>query len=145
QTGQFNSTVQVTDSSSPQQAATQPLTLTVNGSTGGGNYPPSTYFGFSESDTNSVNWPTVSYGMQRFWDSPPLQWPYLNTASGVFDFTNLDSDLALAYSRGTMEGMYTLSRTPPWATSNPTDSSCTDTTGSGGGDGECDPPIDLNS
>ena len=145
QTGQFNFTVQVTDSSSPQQTATQPLTLTVNGSTGGGNYPPSTYFGFSESDTNSVNWPTVSYGMQRFWDSPPLQWPYLNTASGVFDFTNLDSDLALAYSRGTMEGMYTLSRTPPWATSNPTDSSCADTNGSGGADGECDPPIDLNS
>ncbi len=145
QSGQFNFTVQVTDSSSPQQTATQPLVLTVNASTGGGNYPPATYFGFSESDTSAGAWPTVSYGMQRFWDSPPLQWPYLNTASGVFDFTNLDSDLALAYSRGTMEGLYTLARTPPWATSNPNDTSCADTTGSGGGNGECDAPIDLNS
>jgi hypothetical protein len=144
-TGQFNFTVQVSDSSSPQQTATQPLTLTVSSSTGGGNTLPASYFGFSESDTNGGAWPTVSYGMQRFWDSPPLQWPYLNTASGVFDFTDLDSDLALAYSRGTMEGMYTLARTPPWATSNPNDTSCADTTGLGGGNGECDPPIDLNS
>ncbi len=104
------------------------------------------FFGFSESDTNGGSWPTVSYGLQRFWDSPPLQWPYLNTASGVFDFTALDSDLALAYSNGTMEGMYTLARTPPWASSNPTDASCNYTgSGAGLGDGECDPPSDLNS
>ena len=103
------------------------------------------FFGFSWNDTNSGTWPTVSYGMQRFWDSPATQWPDINTASGVFVFTKLDSDLALAYSEGTMEGMYTLSRTPPWATSNPTDTSCNYTTGMGGGDGECDPPSDLNS
>jgi hypothetical protein len=104
------------------------------------------FWGFSESDTNGGSWPTVSYGMQRFWDSPPLQWPYLNTASGVFDFTSLDSDLALAFSNGAMEGMYTLARTPPWATSNPTDASCNYTgSGAGLGDGECDPPSDLNS
>ncbi len=145
QTGPFNFTVKATDSSSPQQTATQALTLTVNSSTGGGNYPPASYFGFSESDTNGGGWPSVSYGMQRFWDSPPLQWPSINTASGVFDFTNLDSDLALAYSHGTTEGMYTLSRTPPWATSNPNDTTCSDTTGMGGGNGECDPPSDLNS
>jgi len=84
--------------------------------------------------------------MQRFWDSPPLQWPSINTASGVFDFTNLDSTLATAYSNGVMDGMYTLARTPPWASSNPTDTTCADTTASsGGGDGECDAPSDLNS
>jgi len=146
QTGQFSFTVQVTDSSSPKQTATQPLVLTVNTSTGSGNTPPATFWGFSESDTNGEGWPSVSYGMQRFWDSPPLQWPYLNTASGVFDFTNLDSDLALAYSKGAMDGMYTLARTPPWATSNPNDASCSYTgTDSGDGNGECDPPIDLNT
>jgi Putative Ig domain len=145
QTGQFAFTVQVTDSSSPQQTATQSLTLTVSTSTGSGNIPPATYFGFSWNDTDSLTWPTVSYGMQRFWDSPGTQWPDINTASGVFDFTLLDSDLALAYSKGTMDGLYTLSRTPPWATSNPNDTSCSDTTGQGGGNGECDPPIDLNS
>jgi hypothetical protein len=145
QTGSFNFTVNVTDTSSPQQTATQALVLTVNSSTSNGNNPPIAYWGFSESDTNGGSWPTVSYGMQRFWDSPPLQWPYLNTASGVFDFSALDSDLALAYSQGTMEGMYTLARTPPWATSNPSDTSCADDTGLGGGNGECDAPIDLNS
>jgi hypothetical protein len=145
QTGQFNFTVQVSDSSSPSQTATQSLALTVNGTTGGGNVPPATFFGFSWNDTNSLSWPTVSYGMQRFWDSPSMQWPDINTASGVFDFAKLDSDLALAYSHGTMESLYTLSRTPTWASSNPTDTSCSDTTGLGGGDGQCDPPSDLNS
>jgi hypothetical protein len=145
QTGQFNFTVQVADSSSPKQTATQALVLTVNGSTGGGNTPPATFFGFSWNDTASLSWPEVSYGMQRFWDSPGMQWPNLNTASGVFDFTDLDSDLALAYSKGTVESMYTLSRTPTWASSDPTDTSCNDTTGLGGGNGQCDPPSDLNS
>jgi hypothetical protein len=44
-----------------------------------------------------------------------------------------------------MEGMYTLARTPTWASSNPSDTTCSDTTGLGGGNGECDPPSDLNS
>ena len=108
--------------------------------------PATSFWGFSESDTNGGNWPTVTYGMQRFWDSPPLQWPYLNTASGVFNFTSLDSDLALAYSNGATEGMYTLARTPTWASSNPLDTTCNYTgSGAGLGDGECDPPSDLNS
>jgi len=83
--------------------------------------------------------------MQRYWDSPPNQWPSINTASGVFVWTSLDANLALAYANGTMEVMYTLARTPPWATSNPSDTSCHYTTSVGGGNGECDPPIDLNS
>jgi hypothetical protein len=120
---------------------------------GSGPYPDSlgagaaaSFWGFSESDTNGGGWPTVNYGMQRFWDSPPLQWPYLNTASGVFNFTSLDSDLALAYSNGAMEGMYTLARTPTWASSDPTDATCNYTgSGAGLGDGECDAPSDLNS
>jgi hypothetical protein len=83
--------------------------------------------------------------MQRFWDSPGLQWPSLNPAFGVFDFSSLDADLALAFSSGALQNMYTLARTPPWATSDPTDATCNYTTGSGGGLGECDPPSDLNS
>jgi hypothetical protein len=144
-TGLFNITVQVTDSSSPKLTSSRALTLTVAPSTSGGNIPLPRYFGFSESDTNGGGWPSVSYGMQRFWDSPPLQWPSINPASGVFEFSSLDSDLALAYSQGAMEGMYTLARTPPWASADPTDASCNYTTGMGGGLGECDAPNDLNS
>jgi len=145
--GQFNFIIQVTDSSSPKQTAAQSLALTVSSSTnGGGSLPPASLFGFTDTSTQSRKFPTVSYGMQRFWDSPPLQWPSINTASGVFDFTNMDSTLAQGYSSGVMEGMYTLARTPPWATSNPTDTSCHYTTAtSGGGAGECDAPIDLNT
>jgi hypothetical protein len=140
QAGQFTFTAQVSDSSSPKLTASQSLTLTVNGP-----LLPAAFFGFSESDTNGTNWPTVTYQMQRFWDSQGLQWPSLNTASGVFDFTSLDADLALALTNGATENMYTLSRTPPWATSNPNDTACNYTTGIGGGNGECDPPSDLNS
>jgi hypothetical protein len=146
QTGQFSITVQVADSSSPKKTATQSLALTVNSSTGNGNAAPATLFGFTTTNTASNDYPTVNYGMQRFWDSPPLQWPSINTASGVFDFSNLDSTLAQAYSNGVMVGLYTLARTPPWATSNPSDTVCHYTTAtSGGGAGECDAPLDLNA
>jgi hypothetical protein len=119
----------------------------------GAGLPPSPMFGFSESATTPSAWPKASFGMQRFWDSPPLQWPSINTDAGVFDFTNLDADLALAYSKGTFEGLYTLARTPPWATSKPTDTSCHYTTTADGGtnptaglgNGECDAPSDLNA
>jgi hypothetical protein len=145
-TGTYNISVEVTDSSLPKLTASQSLTLTVAAGTSGGPLPAPMYFGFSESNTESSDWPTVNFGMQRFWDSPPLQWPYLNTASGVFDFTNLDTDLALAYTQGARLGMYTLARTPPWATSNPNDTTCNYSgTGNGNGNGECDPPSDLNS
>jgi Putative Ig domain len=146
QTGQFSITVQAVDSSSPNKTATKALTLAVGSTIVAGNIAPSTLFGFTATNTGSRDYPTVNYGMQRFWDSPPLQWPSINTASGVFDYSNLDSTLAQAYSSGVTEGMYTLARTPAWATSNPADSSCHYTAAtSGGGAGQCDAPIDLKS
>ncbi len=143
-TGLFTITVAVTDSSTQKQTSSAALTLTVNSAVGTGPTLPATYFGFSWNYTNGGTWPGQSYGMQRFWDSPSTQWPDINTASGVFDFAKLDSDLALAFTKGTMVGLYTLARTPTWASSNPTDTTCNDTTGMGGGDGECDAPSDLN-
>ncbi len=146
QTGQFNLTISVGDSSSPQQTATQSFVLAVGSAVISGNAAPATLFGFSTTMTGASDYPTVNYTMQRFWDSPPLQWPSINTASGVFDFSNLDATLAQAYSSGVTLGMYTLARTPPWATSNPADTSCNYTAAnSGGGNGECDAPLDLNS
>jgi hypothetical protein len=107
---------------------------------------PTTLFGFTENNTAAGNWPSTSYSAQRFWDSPPLQWPGINTAAGAFDFTSLDAVLAQAYANGAMESMYTLARTPPWATSGPNDTSCDYPAGtSNGGNGECDPPSDLNA
>ena len=136
-----NAVVTATTVADSTKSGTASVTVTAGSSS-----PSPTYWGFSESNTNAESWPLVSYEMRRFWDSSPLQWPFLNTASGVFDFSNLDVGLALAYSHGAMEGMYTLARTPPWATSDPTDTSCSYTgTELGEGNGECDPPNDLNS
>lgn len=146
QTGQFNITIQAIDSSSPNKSATKALTLAVGSAVVTGNIAPTTLFGFTATNTSTREYPTVNYGMQRFWDSPPLQWPSINTASGVFDFSNLDATLATAYSGGVTEGMYTLARTPAWATSNPADSTCHYANAtSGGGAGQCDAPIDLKS
>jgi hypothetical protein len=145
QAGQFNLTIQVADSSSPSQTTSQAFTLTVNNSTGSGT-ANTALFGFTENNTSASNFPTVNFAMQRFWDSPPLQWPSINTASGVFDFSTLDSALAQAYNSGVMQGLYTLARTPPWASSAPSDTACNYTTAkSGGGAGQCDAPNDLNA
>ncbi len=121
---------------------------------GTGTYPDtptmtsSPMFGFTETGTGSgSNFPTVRYGMQRIWDSPPLQWPSINTAPGTFNFSTLDTMLATAYSHGTLEIMYTLARTPPWISSGSGDSTtCHYPTGAvGGGNGECYMPTDLNA
>ncbi len=118
------------------------------GSTAGYSLGGSPMFGFTETSTgNGATFPSVSYGMQRIWDSPPLQWPSLNTAAGVFTFTNLDTMLGTAYANGTTEVLYTLARTPPWISSGASDSTlCHYPTGAvGGGNGECYPPTDLNA
>jgi len=145
QAGTFTFNIQVADSASPQQSTSQALALIVT-SNGSGQASNAALFGFTENNTSASNFPTVNFGMQRFWDSPPLQWPSINTASGVFTFTSLDSALAKAYTSGVLQGMYTLARTPPWASSAPSDMNCNYTTAnSGGGGGECDAPNDLNS
>jgi hypothetical protein len=145
QAGTFNFTIEAADSSSPQQTTSQALALIVS-SNGNGQGNNSALFGFTENGTSANNFPTVSFSMQRFWDSPPLQWPSINTASGVFTFASLDSALATAYTNGVTQGLYTLARTPPWASSAPNDMNCNYTTAnSGGGGGECDAPNDLNS
>ncbi len=113
---------------------------------GGPTLGDSPMFGFSETGTGSGNFPTVSYGMQRLWDSPPLQWPSIETAANTFTFTNLDTMLAQDYSNAVTEAMYTLARTPPWITSQPTDTTCNyQSPAVGGGNGECFAPSDLNA
>lgn len=84
--------------------------------------------------------PNFQIGSQRLWDSA-VAWSQINTASGVYDFSNLDTWLADDQSHG-VDTLYTLARTPTWASSVPNDSSCSD---SSNGPGQCDPPLDLNS
>jgi hypothetical protein len=153
--GQPNDASDATDlgfNPAPIDAAQVATQYTCTGSCGSYSDTPtmsaSPMFGFTETGTgNGSTFPTVSYGMQRIWDSPPLQWPSINTAAGVFNFTKLDTMLATTYTNGTTEAMYTLARTPPWASSGSGDSTtCHYPTGAvGGGNGECYPPTDLNA
>ena len=120
-------------------------------------------FGFTETSTKKgVAVPSVSYGMQRFWDSSYMQWPSISTCPSydsngtvcnpktnppTYVWTNLDTMLANDYSKGVTEAMYTLARTPSWASASPNDStSCHDTGNSTGqGNGQCYPPNDLSA
>ena len=120
-------------------------------------------FGYSETTTKQgATVPSVTYGMQRLWDSSYMQWPSISTCpiydskGTVFNTTtnpatyvwsNLDNMLANDYAAGVTEVMYTLARTPTWASAKPTDSTSCHYTGTqfGQGNGQCYPPNDLNS
>ncbi len=81
-------------------------------------------------------WPSEPFGALRLWDSD-VSWSNVNLAPGVYDWTALDKWLAKA-SLHNVDTLYTFGRTPAWASSNPTDTSC------GFAPGACDPPNDLN-
>lgn len=83
----------------------------------------------------------VTFGGLRLWDSG-TGWADINTSAGVCDFSHMDSWLQEAQSNNA-DVLYDLARTPNWASSNPTDSTCSYT--GDGGDGQCDPPSDLNT
>ncbi len=120
-------------------------------------------FGYTETTTKmGAAVPSVSYGMQRLWDSSGMQWPAIssctrfdgkgntcNTTTNppTYTWTNLDAMLASDYSVGINEVMFTLARTPPWASTNPSDTTSCHYMGTslGQGNGECYPPYDLNA
>jgi hypothetical protein len=81
--------------------------------------------------------PTVSFGIERFWDTGATQWPDLERSKDVFEWTALDNQLAADFAHGVKVAFYTMSRTPSWGSSNPSDGRCNY------GPGECDPPAYL--
>jgi hypothetical protein len=109
-------------------------------------------FGITVNTT--TEYPKLSYGTQRIWDSPPFQWanlqtatcPDITTCSGGYDATNLsrfDTYLAQLKTNGVDNVWYTMARTPNFISSSPTDSSCSYTEAGQGGLGQCDRPSDL--
>jgi hypothetical protein len=107
---------------------------------------------FGMQTTNTKAYPSVSYTLQRFWDSPPFQWQTLQTAAcaditsctGGYDTTSMaafDAYLAHLPSVGVNETIYTMARTPNFASTSPSDMSCSYTAYGGGA---CDRPIGLN-
>lgn len=122
---------------------------------------PSNYMGLTINDSG-VAAPSVSYGLLRFWDTGNNQWPYINTADGVYKFnvngTGLDNWLQNLKSASVDNAFYTLNRTPNWAlaakyktggSSSTAAQQCNyygvgGNTTTYGAQGQCYPPGDLN-
>jgi len=134
-----------------RQSDASPADATPDGSPVNDGVAASPEFGITVNTT--TNYPKLSYGTQRIWDSPPFQWAYLETgpctdatcSTGV-DTTNLsrfDSYLAQLKTNGVPEVWYTMARTPNFISSFPNDAMCSYTDAGQGGDGQCDLPTDL--
>ena len=81
--------------------------------------------------------PALPFGGLRLWASG-VAWAQIDTAQGQPpDFTLMGQWLAKAQTNN-VDVLYTLARTPSWASQYPSDSTCST------GNGECDPPLDLN-
>ena len=119
-----------------------------------GNSIPYTLFGMIRNHTDSSSFPSVPFGIERYWDSGLAQWASINSASGVYDWSTLDSMLQTEYNNENQYGnvaFYTLSRTPNWSLSstNKRDTTCNyykegGTKGYELG-GQCYLPSDLNA
>lgn len=103
------------------------------------------YFGMHINGTNdpwpSALIPNMQIGSQRLWDAG-VAWSQINTAQGVYDWSGLDTWLSTDQLHS-VDALYNLARTPSWASSVPSDSSCTNADVNG--PGQCDPPLDLNA
>lgn len=84
----------------------------------------------------SGTWPTVPFGGIRLWDSR-VSWQEIETANGMYNWTNLDTWLAAAAASDT-DILYAFGRTPPWASLRPKEP-C------GYGVGCAAPPADVDS
>jgi hypothetical protein len=65
-------------------------------------------------------------------------WNAIETSSGVYDFSRLDTRLADAQAEG-VDVLYTIYATPTFHSATPTDSSCSEAVAA------CDPPSDVNA
>jgi|SRR5580704_14267629 hypothetical protein len=97
----------------------------------------------------------VPYGEWRGWDAGVAQWPDIapnpvadyQITDPNFVWGNLDTELSNVLSQAEVNNvLYTLSRTPTWASQDPADQTCNYAKqGFPNTYGECDPPVDLNS
>src|SRR5947208_1794576 len=92
--------------------------------------------------SSELAWPTVAFGGLRLWDTA-TGWAQINTADGVYDWSTLDKFTAAAQAHS-VDLLYNLARTPTWASSGPTVTTCA-YADIAGGPGQCQPPVDLNS
>lgn len=93
-------------------------------------------------------WPTLfTVGTDRLWGDWGTSWAEINQYSGTYTWTQLDAQVAAGQANGVTDFIYTFGRTPTWASSNSSDSTCSGnppyTTGYT--NGGCDAPASLSS
>ena len=136
ESGAFSFTVQVTDSSSPQQIVSLALALNVQAS--GIQRLPATFFGMHiNRRSGPYPMPTIPFGAYRTIDSYGTLWNGIENSPGVYNFAALDSRLAAVEAAG-VDVLYTIYSTPTFHSTDPTDITC------GEGAGACEPPSDIN-
>lgn len=143
-----NPTVSITATSvadtSKSGAAAATITTATSSS---GSSVPAAYFGLHLSSnilpgvSNPTPWPTMSFGSLRIWDDTNA-WQDVNPAQGSFDWSKVDAILQMAGQNAMTDVMYTMAKTPAWASSNPSDQTCVTNSSA---PGSCDPPIDVDS
>ncbi len=120
-----------------------PLKTSPKAQGGVGKSVPNTFMDLHMGSSN-LPWPTVPFGGLRLWDTATGWAQIQTTQNGQPDWSNLDGFVSASQAHG-VDLLYDLARTPAWASSNPTDSSCAYSTSAEGGPGQCAPPADLNS
>lgn len=79
---------------------------------------PASFLGLTVLDLTHRT-PSMQFGTTRSWDAHPnLDWSDANPSAGIYDLTGFDKFIAVNQTRGT-EMIYTLGRTPQWASSQP--------------------------
>jgi hypothetical protein len=90
------------------------------------------FFGMTILHTNTP-FPDFPVSTFRFWDAAP--WATVETASGVYDWSHVDTAISIGQANGISDYIYTFGDVPTWASTNPT-APCT----GGSGPGTCAPP-----
>jgi hypothetical protein len=136
-------------------AGTVHVTATASGVTGSATLTsgiPATFWGIHVNKLTSYPL-QLPYGEFRGWDGATANWPDIQscpagncsvTSPPPFVWTNLDAELSKQHQANVNDVMYTLSRTPNWASQNPSDLTCNYSKYGPQDYGECDPPKDLN-
>ena len=105
-----------------------------------------TYFGMELSQPyflGTSSWPAIPFRTVRL-NADDITWTDLEPANGVFNFTVLDQVLTGGAGHGLTPAdlIYTLVKTPAWASSNPLGTGCSDRLNR---PGVCFAPSDVNS
>ena len=96
---------------------------------------PSSYFGMTlHNYSTTTSWPSIPFASLRTWDTP-VTWPDINPAPNTYRWSELDRLIDLAQRRG-VDLLFTLGRTPRWASASPDSKSPY-------GPGQCAPPANI--